>query len=59
MDHRKSQLNNTNIAWTGYKDCPFVNQKRVQEYKGLTEGWYYAMYQLMVSIAGNAIEVSK
>ena len=55
MDHRKAQLNNTNIAWTGYKDCPFVNQKRIQEYKALNEGWYYAMYQLMVSIAGNAI----
>jgi len=55
MEHRKSQLNNTNISWTGYKDCPFVNQKKVQEYKSLTQGWYYAMYQLMVSISGNAI----
>ena len=55
IEHRKSQLNNTNISWTGYKDCPFVNKKKVEDYKGLTEGWYYAMYQLMVSIAGNAI----
>ena len=55
MEHRKSQLNNTDISWTGYKDCPFVNQKKVQEYKSLTAGWYYAMYQLMVSISGNAI----
>lgn len=55
MEHRKSQLTNTNISWTGYKDCPFVNQKKVEDYKGLTEGWYYSMYQLMVSIAGNAI----
>ena len=55
MDHKKAQLNNTNINWTGYADCPFVNQKRIQEYKALNEGWYYAMYQLMVSIAGNAI----
>lgn len=55
MEHRKSQLNNTNISWTGYKDCPFVNKKKVEDYKGLTEGWYYSMYQLMVSIAGNAI----
>ena len=39
MDHRKAQLNNTNIAWTGYKDCPFVNQKSIQEYKALNEGW--------------------
>ena len=55
MEHRKSQLNNIDISWTGYKDCPFVNQKKVQEYKSLTAGWYYAMYQLMVSISGNAI----
>ena len=55
MEHRKSQLNNTDITWTGYRDCPFVNQKKITEYKGLNEGWYYAMYQLMVSIAGNAI----
>ena len=55
MDHRKSQLNNTDITWTGYKDCPFVNKKKIEEYKGLSEGWYYAMYQLMVSTAGNAI----
>lgn len=55
MEHRKSQLTNTNISWTGYKDCPFVNQKKIEDYKGLTEGWYYAMYQLMVGIAGNAI----
>jgi hypothetical protein len=55
MEHRKAQLNNTDISWTGYKDCPFVNRKKIQEYKGLNEGWYYAMYQIMVSIAGNAI----
>ena len=55
MEYRRGQLNNTDITWTGYKDCPFVNQKRIQEYKALNEGWYYAMYQLMVSIAGNAI----
>ena len=55
MDHRKAQLNNTDISWTGYKDCPFVNKKKIEEYKRLNEGWYYAMYQIMVSIAGNAI----
>jgi hypothetical protein len=55
MDHRKNQLNNKNYTWTGYKDCPFVNQKKIEEYKHLNDGWYYALYQLMVSIAGNAI----
>ena len=52
---RKSKLTNTNFTWTGYSDCPFVNQKKVEEYKRTTEGgWYYGMYQIMVSIAGNA-----
>lgn len=55
MDHRKNQLNNKNYTWTGYKDCPFVNKKKIEEYKRLNDGWYYALYQLMVSIAGNAI----
>ena len=55
MDHRKNQLNNKHYTWTGYKDCPFVNQKKIADYKLLTDGWYYALYQLMVSIAGNAI----
>jgi len=55
IEHRKSMLVNTEISWTGYADCPFVNKRKVEEYKGLNEGWYYAMYQLMVSIAGNAI----
>ena len=55
LEHTKKQLTNTNYTWTGYKDCPFVNQRKIEEYKSLNDGWYYAMYQLMVSIAGNAV----
>ena len=55
IEHTKKNLNNTSYTWTGYKDCPFVNQRKVEEYKALSDGWYYSMYQLMVSIAGNAI----
>jgi len=52
---RKKRLTNTNYTWTGYADCPFVNQSKVEEYKRTTKGgWYYGMYQIMVSIAGNA-----
>ena len=52
---RKSKLTNTSFTWTGYKDCPFVNQNKIEEYKrNTTGGWYYGMYQIMVSIAGNA-----
>ena len=55
IKHRKSQLNNTNFSWSGYRDCPFVNQRQIEEYKQISgTGWYYKMYQIMVTIAGNA-----
>jgi len=54
--HRKGQLNNTDFSWTGYRDCPFVNKRQIEEYKGITgTGWYAKMYQIMVSTAGNAM----
>jgi len=57
VEHRKNQLNNTNFSWTGYKDCPFVNKRQVEEYKGITgSGWYLQMYKIMVSTAGNAMQ---
>lgn len=56
LAYRYNKLRNTGITWSGYKDCPFVNAKMLQEYKKIrTTGWYHKMYQLMVSIAGNAI----
>ena len=56
IEHRKGQLNNKTYTWTSYRDCPFVNQRQVEEYKSITgTGWYHKMYQIMVSIAGNAI----
>ena len=55
IEHRKQQLNNTDFTWSGYRDCPFVNQRQVEEYKKITDtGWYYKMYQIMVTVAGNA-----
>jgi len=56
MNERKSRLTNTDIAWTSYHDCPFVNRRIVEEYKTVSgTGWYHKMYQLMVSIASAAI----
>ena len=26
IEHRKSQLNNTSISWTNYRDCPFFQE---------------------------------
>ena len=57
IQHRKERLSNTDFSWTGYKDCPFVNQKQVNEYKSITgSGWYLQMYKIMVSTAGNAMQ---
>jgi len=53
--HRENSLNNKSYSWTGYKDCPFVNKRQIEEYKVLNDGWYYKLYQIMVSVAGNAV----
>ena len=56
LERKKSSLNNTNFSWTSYRDCPFVNQRQIDEYKQITgSGWYAKMYQIMVSTAGNAM----
>ena len=56
LAHRKNEMVNTNVSWSNYKDCPFVNKKMVKEYNEITDtGWYTKMYAIMVSIAGNAI----
>lgn len=56
IEYKKSTLTNTNYSWTDYSDCPFVNKRQVEEYKSITEtGWYFKMYEIMVTIAGNAM----
>lgn len=57
LEYKRGQLTNSDqYSWTGYQDCPFVNTFQVQEYKQITgTGWYAKMYQIMVSIAGNAM----
>ena len=56
LAHRKNEMTNTNVTWSNYRDCPFVNNKLVKEYNEITDtGWYAKMYAIMVSIAGNAI----
>ena len=53
--YRKEQLTNTDIHWTGYRDCPFFPKKLAIEYQTINNtGWYYKMYQIMVATAGNA-----
>ena len=56
LERKRNELNNTNFSWTSYQDCPFVNKKQIDEYKGITgTGWYSKMYQIMLTTAGNAM----
>jgi len=57
LAYKKERLNNTSYQWSSYRDCPFVNQKHVSEYRCISEtGWYAKMYSIMSSIAANAIK---
>ena len=59
VESRKSSLNNTNITWTSYRDCPFINKRQLQEYAanaGIDGSGRYAMfYKIMVTTAGSAV----
>ena len=56
IEHRKNSLDNTDVNWTSYRDCPFFPRKLEQEYRSITNtGWYHKMYQIMIAVAGNAV----
>jgi|TARA_B110000908_G_C10267965_1_gene466698 hypothetical protein len=55
--HRKGALNNTDYKWTSYRDCPFWPRQLGIDYQRITgTGWYHKMYQIMVSVGGNAVK---
>jgi hypothetical protein len=55
-EYKKDKLTNTNVHWSSYRDCPFVNKQLVSEYRTITDtGWYAKMYQIMTSIAMRAL----
>lgn len=57
IEHRKSKLDNTNINWSSYRNCPFFPKQLEKEYRMINNtGWYHKMYQIMVAIAGNAVK---
>lgn len=57
IEHRKGKMDNSNISWTSYRDCPFFPRKLEAEYRLINNtGWYHKMYQIMVAIAGNAVK---
>ena len=40
IEHRKSQLENVNVHWSGYRDCPFWPKKLASEYQVINNtGW--------------------
>lgn len=57
LAYKRDQLHNTSYRWSSYRDCPFVNQIAVNEYRTISEtGWYSKMYSIMTSIASSAIK---
>ena len=40
IEHRKSKLDNSNVNWSSYKNCPFFPKQMVTEYKMISNtGW--------------------
>ena len=60
INHRKEQMVNRDARWTSYRDCPFVNQKLVKEYKCIAgidgSGRYRMIYKIMTSIASLSVK---
>jgi len=57
VQHRKDQMQNIDVSWNGYADCPFFPRSLGAEYKIISNtGWYHKMYQIMVALAGNAFK---
>ena len=61
INHRKNSTGRSkDVRWTSYRDCPFVNQNLVKEYKAIAyvdnSGRYAMIYKIMVSIASSAVK---
>ena len=57
IEYRKGKLDNTNVVWTSYRDCPFWPKNLAVEYISISgTGWYRQMYRIMIAVAGKAIQ---
>lgn len=57
IEYRKSKLENVDVYWSSYRDCPFFPKKLENEYRLISNtGWYHKMFQIMVALAGNAVK---
>ena len=59
IQYRKEQMDNNEIFWTSYRDCPFFPKRLAAEYMSVSKtGWYAKMFQIMVAISGNAVKAN-
>lgn len=57
IEHKKKQLENTDVSWTSYRNCKYWPKKLAAEYSNISgSGWYHKLYTIMVAIASNAIK---
>ena len=61
IQHRKESLERkASVNWSSYRDCPYVNQNLIKEYKAIAHvdntGRYAMIYKIMVSIASLAVK---
>ena len=55
VEYRKNKLD-ADFNWSSYQDCPFWPKQLAVEYQTISKtGWYHKMYQIMVAVAGNAV----
>jgi len=57
IEYRKGKLENNDIVWSSYRDCPLWPQSLAAQYITISgTGWYRQMYCIMIAIAGKAVE---
>jgi len=57
IEYRKAKMDNTDVVWSSYHDCPFWPKSLAAQYITISgTGWYSQMYRIMIAIAGRAIE---
>lgn len=61
VQYRKDSMERkSTVRWMGYRDCPFVNQSLIQEYRAIAwtdnSGRYAMIYRIMASIAASAVK---
>ncbi len=57
IEYRKTKLDNLDMTWSGYRDCPLWPKSLAVEYITISgTGWYRQMYRIMIAVAGKAVE---